>query len=255
VGSIVQFDLAWAAATVLLWTRLGVLLALSPMAQAVKAPPVFWVLFTLVLAGTLCGALGLRATVPAGLGGMALQMLSEAALGALLGLSLHAAFAVLQVAGRLLDLQMGFGMATVLDPVTRANAPMVGVALTMLALSVFFGVDGHQALLRGIVQTTQWVPPGAAWQLPSAMQLASVAGVMFSLAIVVMAPALFVLLLAEVALDVMSRVLPQMNVMFVGIPIKVFAGVGTLAIAAPGMAPVLRKVYASVFLFWQEVAR
>lgn len=249
-----QFDLAWAAATVLLWTRLGTLLALSPLAQAVKAPPVFWVLFTLVLAGTLCGALGLRATVPAGLGGLALQMLSEATFGALLGLSLHAAFAVLQIAGRLLDLQMGFGIATVLDPVTRANAPMVGVALSMLALSVFFGVDGHQALLRGIVQTAQWVPPGAAWQLPSAMQLAKVAGTMFSLAIVVMAPALFVLLLAEVALDVTSRVLPQMNVMFVGIPIKVFVGLGTLALAAPGMAPVLRKVYASVFLFWQEVA-
>jgi flagellar biosynthetic protein FliR len=77
---------------------------------------------------------------------------------------------------------------------------------------------------------------------------------MFSLAIVVMAPALFMLLLVEVALDVMSRVLPQMNVMFVGMPVKVLVGLGALAVAAPGMAPVLRKVYASVFLFWQEVA-
>lgn len=249
-----QFDHSWVMATVLLWTRLGTLLALSPLAQAVKAPPVFWVLFTLALAGTLCAALGLRATVPAGLGGLVLQMLSEATFGALLGLSLHAAFAVLQIAGRLLDLQMGFGMATVLDPVTRANAPMVGVALTMLGLSVFFSVDGHHALLRGIAQTAQWVPPGAAWQLPSAAQLVQVAGLMFSLAIVVMAPALFVLLLVEVALDVMSRVLPQMNVMFIGMPLKVLVGLGVLATAAPGMAPALKKIYASVFLFWQEVA-
>ncbi|HEY8876329.1 MAG TPA: flagellar biosynthetic protein FliR [Roseateles sp.] len=250
-----QFDLSWAMATLLLWTRLGALLALSPLAQAVKAPPVFWVLFTLALAGALCGALGLHATVPAGLGGLALQTLSEAVFGALLGLSLHAAFAALQIAGRLLDLQMGFGMATVLDPVTRANAPMVGVALTMLGLSVFFAVDGHHALLRGVAQTAQWVPPGAAWQLPSAAQLTQVVGLMFSLAVVVMSPALFVLLLAEVALDVMSRVLPQMNVMFVGMPLKVLVGLGVLATAAPGMAPALKKIYASVFLFWQEVAR
>jgi flagellar biosynthetic protein FliR len=249
-----QFDFSWAAATVLLWTRLGTLLVLSPLAQAVKAPPAFWVLFTLVLAGMLCGALGLRATVPAGLGGFTLQMLSEATLGALLGLSLHAAFAALQIAGRLLDLQMGFGMATVLDPVTRANAPIVGVALSMLGLSVFFASEGHQALLRGIVQTTQWVPPGAVWQLPGAVPLLKVTGSMFSLAVVVMAPALFLLLLVEVVLDVMSRVLPQMNVMFVGVPVKVMVGLGTLAVAAPGMAPVLRRVYASVFVFWQELA-
>lgn len=248
-----EFDLSWAVATVLLWTRLGTLLALSPLAQAVKAPPSFWVLFTLALAGTLCGALGLRATVPAGLGAFTLQMLSEATFGALLGLSLHAAFAVLQIAGRLLDLQMGLGIATVLDPVTRANAPMIGVALSMLGLSVFFASDGHHALLRGIVHTAQWVPPGAAWQLPNATQLIKVAGTMFSLAIVVMAPALFMQLLVEATLDVMSRVMPQMNVLFVGIPIKVMVGLGTLALAAPGMAPALRQVYASVFLFWQEV--
>lgn len=248
-----QFDIAWVAATVLLWARLGVLLALSPLAQAIKAPPVFWVLFTLALAGGLCGALGLRATVPAGLAGFALQMFSEATFGALLGLSLHAASAVLQMAGRLLDLQMGFGMATMLDPVTRANAPMIGVALSMLGLSVFLGSDGHHALLRGIAQTAQWVPPGAAWRLPSSAQLVKVAGTMFSLAIVVMAPALFMLLLVEVALDVTSRVLPQMNVMFVGVPVKVLVGLATQALAAPGMAPVLRNVYASVFVFWQEV--
>lgn len=249
-----QFDLSWAVATVLLWTRLGTLLALSPLAQAVKAPPAFWVLFTLALSGTLCGALGLRATVPVGLGGFTLQMISEAMLGAMLGLSLHAAFAALQIAGRLLDLQMGFGMATVLDPVTRANAPMIGVALSMLGLSVFFASEGHLALLRGIAQTAQWVPPGALWQLPSAAQLLKVTGSMFSLAIVVMAPALFLLLLIELVLDFMSRVLPQMNVMFVGMPVKVMIGLGALAVAAPGMAPVLRRVYASVFLFWQELA-
>lgn len=248
-----QFDLSWVVATLLMWVRMGVLLGLSPLAQAVKAPPAFWVLFTLVLAGTLCGALGLRATAPAGLGGLALLALSEATLGALMGLSLHAAFAVLQIAGRLLDLQMGFGMATVLDPVTRANAPMVGVALTMVGLSVFFGVDAHHALLQGLAKTAQWIPPGTAWQLPSAAALARVMGSMFTLAVVVMAPALFLLLLLEVVLDYMSRVLPQMNVMFVGMPVKVMVGLGTLAIAAPGMASVLRKVYASTFLFWQEV--
>ncbi|WP_457447661.1 flagellar biosynthetic protein FliR [Roseateles sp. P5_E4] len=246
-------DPAWAVAVLLLWARLGALLTLSPLAQAVKAPPVFWVLFTLALSGSLCAALGLRTPVPAGIGGLSLLLLSEAAFGTLLGLSLHAAFAALSMAGRLLDLQMGFGMATVLDPVTRANVPVMGVALTLVGMSVFFGVDGHHALLRGIAQVAQWVPPGGLWRLPDASILARVMGAMFTMTIVVMAPALFMLLLTELVLDVTSRVLPQMNVLFVGMPVKVLVGLSTLAIAAPGMAPALRRLYAGVFDFWQGV--
>ncbi|WP_457323195.1 flagellar biosynthetic protein FliR [Roseateles sp. P5_E11] len=246
-------DPAWAVAVLLLWARLGALLTLSPLAQAVKAPPIFWVLFTLALSGSLCAALGLRTAVPAGLGGLFLLLLSEAALGALLGLSLHAAFAALAMAGRLLDLQMGFGMATVLDPVTRANVPVMGVALTLVGMSVFFGVDGHHALLRGIAQVAQWVPPGALWRLPDASALARAMGAMFSMTVVLVAPAMFMLLLIELVLDFVSRVLPQMNVLFIGMPVKALVGLSTLAIAAPGMAPALRKLYAGVFDFWQVV--
>lgn len=250
-----QIDPTWAWATALLWVRLGALLTLSPLAQAIKAPVSVWVLLSLALAGSLCAAFGLRTAVPNGVGSLALLALSEAGLGALLGLALHAAFAAFNLAGRLLDLQMGFGMGAVLDPVTRANAPVMGVALSLLGVSVFFGSEGHQALLRGIAHSAQAVPPGALWQLPDAATLVRPVGAMFSLAVVVMAPALFLLLLVELVLGVASRVLPQMNVLFVGMPVKIMVGLVTLAIAAPGMAPALRRTYGAVFSFWQEVLR
>lgn len=248
-----QIDTAWTVATLLLWARLGALLVLSPLGQAIKAPGTFWVLFTLVLSGTLCAALGLRTPVPASVTGLFVMLMTEVALGALLGFGLHAAFAALTMAGRLLDLQIGFGMAAVLDPVSRANAPVMGVALSMLAMSVFFGVDAHHALLRGVSHAAQWVPPGALWQLPDATVLLRAIGAMFTLGIVVMAPALFLLLLIEIVVDVMSRVMPQMNVMFVAMPVKALAGLAALALAAPGMAPVLRRIYAGVFDFWLGV--
>lgn len=250
-----SIDPTWTMAMLLMWARLGALLTLSPLAQAVKAPPAFWVLFTLVLSGSLCAALGLRVPVPAGVAGLSTLLLGEAALGTLLGFSLHAAFAALAMAGRLLDLQMGFGMAAVLDPVTRVNLPVMGVALSLLGMSVFFGVDGHHALLRGIAQIAQWVPPGALWRLPDASMLARAMGATFSMAIVVVAPVLFMLLLTELVLDVASRVLPQMNMLFIGMPVKVLVGLSTLAVAAPGLAPALRRVYASVFDFWLGVLR
>lgn len=248
-------DPTWASATFLLWVRLGALLVLSPLAQAVKAPVSVWVLLTLALSGCLTAAFGLRTGVPIDVARLVLLVLSEAALGALLGLALHAAFAAFNLAGRLLDLQMGFGMGAVLDPVTRANAPMMGVALSLLGVAVFFGSDGHQALMRGIAHAAQSIPPGTVWQLPDAATLARPVGAMFSLAIVVMAPALFLLLLIELVLGVAARVLPQMNVLFVGMPIKIMVGLSTLAIAAPGMAPALRRTYGAVFIFWQQVLR
>lgn len=248
-----QADPAWLAATLLLWVRLGVLLALSPLAQVAKAPPVFWALFTLALAGTLSAAFGLRATPSATLAGLVFQGFSEATLGALLGLSLQAAFGAFAMAGRLLDLQVGFGMGAVLDPVTHANAPMVGVLLSLLGAAVFFGAEGHQALLRGIAASVQASPPGGAWQLPSGAQLARVVGTMFGLAVVVMAPALFVLLLVELVLAFASRVLPQMNVLFIGMPIKTLVGLAVLALAAPSMAPAMLRVQEAVFRFWEVV--
>lgn len=248
-----HFDLHWAAATVLLWVRLAMVLTLGPLAQLTKAPAIFWVLFTLVLAGVLSAALGLRATPAASLAGFALQVLSEATLGALLGLALHAAFAALGMAGRLLDVQMGFGMGAVLDPVTQAHAPVVGVVLTLLGMAVFFGSDGHHALLRGLVFSVQAVPPGGLWQLPDAGTVIRPVGAMFGTAVALMAPALFVLLMVELVLGVASRVLPQMNVLFIGMPLKTLVGLATLAIAAPAMAPALVQLQTGVFRFWLQV--
>jgi flagellar biosynthetic protein FliR len=211
------------------------------------------VLFTLALAGMLSAALELRATPASNVVGFALQVLSEATLGALLGLALHAAFAALGMAGRLLDLQMGFGMGAVLDPVTQSNSPVVGVALMLLGTSVFFGSEGHQALLRGLVFSVQAIPPGGLWELPDAAAVIRPVGMMFGMAVVLMAPALFVLLMVELVLGVASRVLPQMNVLFIGMPVKTLVGLSTLAIAAPVMAPTLSRLYAGVFRFWEQV--
>lgn len=91
----------------------GCLAPLSPLAQTVKAPAVFWVLFTLALSSSLCLALGLRAPVPTALGGLALMLVSEVTLGALLGLSLHAAFATLAMAGRLSLIQIEGSSVTI----------------------------------------------------------------------------------------------------------------------------------------------
>jgi len=250
-----QFDPAWAYAALLLWLRLASLLVLSPLAAAIKAPIVFWLLFTLALAGTLSAALGLRTLPPAGALGLVLSVLGEVGLGALLGFALHCAFAAWLMAGRLLDVQMGFGMATILDPISGSQAPVMGTALSLLGMAVFFGVEGHQMLLRGIAYSVQAVPPGGAWQLANPQELLQPVLGLFSAGLVVMGPVIFVLVMLEIVLAVTSRVLPQMNVMFVGMPVKILVGFSVLALAAPAMGPAMARSYQAMFSFWQGVLR
>lgn len=242
-----------AMAVLLLWTRFSLVLSLGPLAQAVKAPPTLWILLTLAFAGVCCSSLNLRAPVPANLEALLLTVVAEAALGALLAFSLHAAFATLAMAGRLFDLQAGYGMAPMLDPVTRANVPVIGVALSLVGMSVFWAAEGHHTLVRGLIEIVHWIPPGQLWRLPQAADIARAMGLAYSLTIVIVAPALFILILTELAMDVMSRVLPQMNAMFVSMPVKALAGLAMLSSFAPAMGTTLQRIHTSVFEAWRAL--
>jgi len=253
---VIKFDQAWMLAAVLLWVRLGVLVFLSPFVSAAKVPVVVLVLFTGALAGVLAMALGLRATQaldnPLSL---TLAVGSEVVLGALLGLAVQCAFAAFSMAGQMLDLQMGFGIGSVFDPVTRSNAPVLGTVLALFSVAYFFAADGHLAFMRGIAYSMTAVPPGtASFHTPLADLLRPVAA-MFSTAIAAIAPVLFLLLLVEAVLMMLSRVLPQMNIFFVAVSAKILIGFVTLAFAAAFIGPVMSKAYAGIFRFWDGALR
>jgi flagellar biosynthetic protein FliR len=245
------------AATVLLWARLGALFLLSPIVSAIKAPPVFFVLFTFVLAGLLAAAFGLRPAqqpvdqvLP-----FALSLCAEVLTGAVLGFAVQCAFSAFNIAGQLLDVQMGFGIGAIFNPVTGTNSPVVGTVLSLFAVAFFFAVDGQDALVRGIAFSVQSVPPGRWWFLSSVDDMLRPFGAMFTTAIAVIAPALFVLLLVEVGAMIASRALPQMNVFFVAIPAKILIGLVMLALSAPFIAPTMGRAYAGIFRFWDGVLR
>lgn len=247
----VHLDVAWLATVVLVWVRFTVTLALSPLSQAVKAPPALWIALTLSMSLLLVASMRLPAQPDPAFGPFILSMLSEVLLGALLGLSVHAAFATLGMAGRLLDLQIGFGLANILDPVTRSSLPLMGVALTMTGVTIFFATDGHHGLLRGMAYSLAAIAPGAAWQFPDASALAHAIGAVYAFSIIVVAPMLLLLLLLELILDVASRLLPQMNIIFVGAPVKILAGLCITAMAAPGLGLVMRRLQDVMLGPWQ----
>lgn len=251
-----KFDEAWMLATVLLWVRLGALFFMSPFVSAAKVPAVVVVLFTLALSGLFTMAFQVRA--PQAMGDVvqfALAVATELFTGALMGLALQCAFAAFAMAGQVLDVQMGFGMGSIFDPVTRSNTPVLGSVLALFGVAFFFAVDGHHAFMRGIAFSVTAVPPGTLGVSLSLGDLMRPVGAMFTTAIAVIAPALFVLLLVELVLMMTSRVLPQMNVFFVGVPAKILIGLVVLATTSVYVGPVMAKAYSGIFRFWDGVLR
>src|SRR6266446_1362185 len=247
----VSLDIASLLTTVLIALRLGVALVLTPVLAFGSVPRRFRVLFVFGLAALLAAATGTRAASGAqDVAGFAGMAATEAMLGALLAFGILTAFAALQLAGRLIDLQLGFGVATLIDPATRGHAPLLGTLLWMVAVVVFFAIDGHHALIRALALSLQSVPPGT--PLPD-LELAPVVGqfgAMFTFAMAIAAPVVLVLLLVDAVVAVMARTMPQMNIFFLSLPLKILVGLLTLALSVVYLGPVAQRCFETIFDMW-----
>lgn len=242
----------WLAATSLLALRIGALLLLAAPLSVVSVPPTVRMLFGLALAVALGSALPpspawrdlpAHALIPAAL--------SEACLGAIMALGINLAFSAYSLGGRLLDVQMGFGMGQVLDPVTKQQVPVISSAFGQLAIVLFWVTDAHHNMLRGLALSAERIPVGTPWLLaPVAAPLVQQVASVFALGFAMVAPVVFCLLLVEVGLGVLARNLPQMNTFMLAIPLKVIVGVMALAAAFVATSNVVTRINASIFTTW-----
>jgi flagellar biosynthetic protein FliR len=239
----------------LLSLRLGALLLLTPILYAASVPPSVRALLVVGLAAAL--ALGLPAAPEAALmlsspGQLLTAAVSELALGATLALGVFIAFAAISMAGRLIDVQIGFGIAQVFDPATQRQIPVLTSAFDHLGVLVFFLINGHHALLRGVAYTLERFPPGRPWPIEAAApMIVKQMGGLFSLGFALAAPVVACLLLVELAMGVVARNLPQINMFVLGIPVKIVVGLAMLSLWFAGMGDAMSRVYAFVFRSWE----
>jgi flagellar biosynthetic protein FliR len=245
-------------AVLLLSLRLAAIFLMTPVFAAFSVPATARVLLVVGLAAAL--TLGLRPQVALqdALSWSAAALLAacatELALGAMLALAILSAFAAISFAGRLIDVQIGFGIAQVFDPVTRRQVPILTSAFDKLGVIVFFLVNGHHALLRGIAYSLERFPLGRPWQIDAAAPwVIKQVGGLFALGFALAAPVVVCLLMVELSLGVVARNLPQMNMFVIAIPLKIVIGIGALALWFAGIGDAMSRVYASIYQSWDAV--
>jgi flagellar biosynthetic protein FliR len=243
------------AAFLLLATRFGALLLMSPPIGGGSVPASVRVAVVVALAACFSSLV----PPPAqgwGLWHVVSAMAGELALGSTMALGLNLAFAAFAVGARVLDTQIGFGIGQVFNPLTRQQAPILTGVFAQLALVLFFSTDAPDGVLRGVVLSIQAYPPGSEWNMQSAYVpvVGQMAG-LFALGFAMVAPVVFCLLLVELGLGVISRSLPQMNMFAMGIPIKVVVGLTALAIWTTGSLALMTRTHTAVFRGWEAMFR
>ena len=251
-------DTAWLLSTLLLSLRIAAATMLAPVFGPTQIPGQVRVIFAMTLAVLLVAALPAVAPTSAqafdSIAGLIGAAAVELVIGASLSFGFLAAYAATQVAGRTLDIQMGFGAGAVLNPATQNMSPVLGTLFGMVAIAAFLGMDGHHVLIKALSLSTQSTPPGSLAYAPDWEAFLRQSGVMFTFGLAFAAPVMLGLLLADLALAVLARSMPQLNVFVLSFTVKIVLGLTGLAASIRLSESLLAALFGATYNFWESVA-
>ena len=160
-------------------------------------------------------------------------VLLQVGVGLALGFVVQLLFAAVQAAGELIDLFAGFTIAATYDPFTNANQAVFGRLYQLLATALLFASNGHLLLVEGLLDSFAAVPTGLPDLGATSAELLDSLTLFFLSALEIAAPLLGALFLTEVALGLLSKAAPQMNVFTLGFPIKIMLTLLLAGLALP----------------------
>ena len=222
----ISFLPALAATFILVFARIGTMVMLLPGLGELSVPVRVRLTVALVLAAVLVPlhrsayALDLRSFGPV------LAMLAqEMFIGAVLGLTARLTISALQVAGSVIAQQLGLGFVTAVDPMMGQQTVLVGNFLTILGITLLFATDLHHLVIGALNDSYSLFQPGEIPLLGDVAALTTrTVATAFRIGIQLSAPFVVFGLLFNLGLGVLSRLMPQMQVFFVGLPISILLG-------------------------------
>ncbi|MCA0969126.1 flagellar type III secretion system protein FliR [Halobacillus litoralis] len=170
----------------------------------------------------------------------------EAAVGISVGLLAYIILGAIQIAGGFIDFQMGFAIANVVDPQTGAQSPLIGQYLYMITLLFILAVNGHHLMMDGVFYSYELIPIDQFLPLQEEGWILFVLDAfnqMFVIAFLMAIPIVGCLFLVDVALGIIARTVPQLNVFVVGLPLKIFIGLSVLVIGMVFYVMLIRNLF------------
>ena len=238
--------------TFLVAIRLGTVLLFSPI-EAIRLLPIHTrLLLVLIVSGLIVANLLLPTNQPNELS-LLLGGIAEFSNGLILSLSLYAAFAIFQIAGQLIDTQMGLNSLAILNPTDHSHELLSSRLLLMLGVLFFFAIDGHHKLIEGLAASFTLISPGEAALFHGFVPVIHQFSLMFSLAVMIASPIVISLLVVDISGAVLTRNMPQISIYFLTLPIKIMLGLFVFFLLLTYINPIMEVAFAGCFESWRMV--
>ena len=173
-------------------------------------------------------------------------LLQEVLIGLLIGFVASFTFYAVQLSGYFFDVSLGFGVVNILDPNSGTELPILGQLNYLIAIIVFLAINAHHALILALIKSYDLVGPGMlVFKKESIGWLLRLFSGMFLLGFRIGLPIVGAIFLADVALGIIAKLLPQINVFMIGFPVKIILGLIMLILFLPAYIMVLETLFAN----------
>jgi flagellar biosynthetic protein FliR len=161
-----------------------------------------------------------------------IALIGEAMIGVLIGFTATLVFAAVEMAGELIGFQMGFSVINVIDPERGIPVPILGQFYSIMAMLIFLSINAHYYFIQSIGSSFFLIPLFHFDLSPSFLAgFISLAGEMFILAVKIGAPVVVAIFITNIAMNIVSRTVPQMNILVVGFPVTIAVGFLVMAMS------------------------
>jgi len=176
--------------------------------------------------------------------GLGLAIIGEQILiGLAIGFAMRLIFAAIDLAGSLIDLQMGLGFAAYYDPQMPSSSTLTSQLFGILATLIFLALNGHLLLVSVMIESFSWLPIAAAPGGAGLFQiLVSLGAKVFSVAVLLALPMIAAMLVTNLTFGVLTRAAPQLNIIAIGFPLTVSVGLVVLVLTLPAVGALISRL-------------
>lgn len=236
-----QLD-AWLATLIFPLVRILAMVSTSPVLGNQQVPKRVKIGLSVLLAIIIAPTIPIIPQVAIGSPQGLLIIIQQIIIGVAMGFTMRLIFTAIEMAGELAGLQMGLGFASFYDPVNSSYSPIVARWLGMIAILAFLATNGHLYMLSALAESFATLPIGSAMSSNGFYSVASWGGSIFAFGLQIALPIVAALLITNIALGILTRAAPQLNLFAVGFPITITIGFVVLALSMPYFIPLFDRL-------------
>lgn len=240
---ILNFNYSEIESLLFIFSRVAAIILFAPILGSAQIPAKLKVGLALVFSVLVFPMVPIEALpAPRGVFELAIHIATDAAIGLAIAFAVRMIFTAVQVAGTIVDFQMGFGVVNVIDPQTQAQVSITAQFQNILAVLIFLASDAHHFIIGAIVQSFELINLAQVdFSNVTPELILRHFSAMFLIAVKIAAPIMAILFFLSVGLGLVARTVPQMNVFIVGFPLQIGVGLVMVALAMPFFSIVLQN--------------